>query len=273
MKTSACHGKIEDMFTGIVQALGIVLVAADAPAGKRLTVSLAELVDAPISPGDSVCVSGVCLTVVKKCNGNLHFDVISETLSRSTLGSKKAQDRVNLELSLRADSFVGGHFVQGHVDAVATVIAVNPDPHDWRITFQLPPESGRFIVPKGSIAVDGVSMTIAEAGCNGASLQGSGPDRFTLAVIPTTLERTTLSGLSVGDQVNVETDVLTRTVVHYLERMRGTDCVLPHNALSAVANHQGIAAFPGKDSEKSSGAGGPASAGITMSKLRELGLA
>ena len=102
------------MFTGIVQALGIVLAATETTAGKRITVSMAELVDAKVSSGDSVCVSGVCLTATKIANGNLTFDVITETLHRSTLGSKKCQDRVNLELSLRPDSYVGGHFVQGH---------------------------------------------------------------------------------------------------------------------------------------------------------------
>src|SRR3982751_4185502 len=227
METYKRGGKIDAMFTGLVQALGIVLVAADTAAGKRLTVSLAELADAPIQPGDSVCVSGVCLTAVKTCNGNMHFDVITETLNRSTLGSKKAQDRVNLELSLRADSFIGGHFVQGHVDSVATVVAVNADPHDWRITFQVPPSLSPYIVPKGSVAVEGVSMTIAEVSCEPGPPSSASKlkraDRFTLAVIPTTLERTTLSGLNVGDQVNVETDILTRTVVHYLEQLRGTD--------------------------------------------------
>jgi riboflavin synthase alpha subunit len=198
------------MFTGLVQALGILLVSADTDAGKRLTVSLAELADAPIQPGDSVCVSGVCLTVVKCANGNVHFDVITETLRRSTLGLKKVQDRLNLELSLRGDSFVGGHFVQGHVDAMATVAAVTKDPRDWRIVFQVPDEIIPYIVPKGSVAVDGVSMTIAEAKGN----------KFTLAVIPTTLERTTLSSLEVGDKVNVETDILARTVVHYLQNIR-----------------------------------------------------
>jgi riboflavin synthase len=198
------------MFTGLVQALGIVLVAAETPAGRRLTVSLSELVEAKIEPGDSICVSGVCLTVVKRGNGNVQFDVITETLNRSTLGKKIVQDRVNLELSLRPDSYVGGHFVQGHVDAVATVTKIHEDPHDYRITFQLEPdrrEAMTAIVPKGSIAVDGVSMTIADVG----------PDAtFTLALIPTTLEKTTLSGLKVGDGVNVETDILARTVVHYL---------------------------------------------------------
>ncbi|HVS71400.1 MAG TPA: riboflavin synthase [Phycisphaerae bacterium] len=201
------------MFTGIVQALGIVLAATDTPAGKRLTVSLAELVDAPISPGDSVCVSGVCLTVVKRANGNLSFDVITETLHKTTLGRKIPQDRVNLELSLQPHSFVGGHFVQGHVDAVATVHALAADPANWRITFRLPPNLAPAIVPKGSVAVDGVSMTIADV--------SNSPDAclFTLAVIPTTLEKTTLSALAVGDLVNVETDILARSVAHCLSLM------------------------------------------------------
>jgi riboflavin synthase len=194
------------MFTGLVQALGIVLASTDIDAGKRLTVSLAELIDAPIQPGDSICVSGVCLTVVKRANGNLQFDVITETLNRTSLGQKKSQDRVNLELSLRPDSFVGGHFVQGHVDALATVAALKEDAADWRITFAVPAEIMMYLVPKGSVAVDGVSMTIAEVGQNS----------FTLAVIPTTLERTTLSALRPGDQVNVETDILARTVVNWL---------------------------------------------------------
>jgi riboflavin synthase len=226
------------MFTGLVQALGIVLVSTPTEAGKRLTVSLAELADAPIAPGDSVCVSGVCLTVVKRANGNVHFDVVTETLTRSTLGAKKPQDRVNLELSLRGDSFVGGHFVQGHVDATATVAAVHSDPRDWRITFAVPDAVSPYLVPKGSVAVDGVSMTIADVKAN----------TFTLAVIPTTLEKTTLSSLTVGDRVNVETDILARTVVHYLQNIRS----LPNGSSGAAAP--------------------PPAPGITAASLRDLGL-
>jgi riboflavin synthase len=218
------------MFTGLVQALGIVLAATETAAGKRLTVSLSEIVGARIEPGDSVCVSGVCLTVVKRCNGNAQFDVISETLNRSTLGKKKAQDRVNLELSLRPDSYVGGHFVQGHVDAVAEVAAVKNDPEDYRITFRL--EAARrdavaAIVPKGSVAVDGVSMTVAEVDAAAGT--------FTLAVIPMTLEKTTLSGLAAGDAVNVETDMISRTVVHVLRNqfLGGTNGVA-HEAVGGV---------------------------------------
>jgi riboflavin synthase alpha subunit len=231
------------MFTGIIQALGIILVASETAAGKRLTVSLAELADAPISAGDSVCVSGVCLTVVKVANGSAHFDVVTETLRLSTLGAKIPQDRVNLELSLRGDSFVGGHFVQGHVDGVARVVAVSHDPRDWRISFEAPASCVPYIVPKGSVAVDGVSMTIAEV---------SG-DRFTLAVIPTTLEKTTLSGLRAGDQVNLETDILARTVVHYLQLMQRPGPPLAKPGISAVGHE--------------------ATGGISMAKIRELGLA
>jgi len=197
------------MFTGIVQALGILIASTDTPAGKRLTVSLAELVEANIQPGDSVCVSGVCLTALRKTNGNVQFDVITETLNRSTLGLKKTGDRVNLELSLRADTFVGGHFVQGHVDAVGTVVAVKNDPLDWRITFQTTADVMPMIVPKGSVAVDGTSMTIAEVAEN----------TFTLAVIPTTLEKTTLGGMNIGDRVNIETDILARTIINYLQML------------------------------------------------------
>lgn len=199
------------MFTGIVQALGILIGQTDTDAGKRLTVSLAELAGARITPGDSICVSGVCLTVVKVANGNATFDVVTETLRRSSLGAKNIADRVNLELSLRPDSFVGGHFVQGHVDALGRIVNIQSDPGDWRITIEVPAEARSAIVPKGSVAIDGVSMTVAEVSGN----------TFTVAVIPTTLEMTTLSALSVGDPINVETDIIARTVVHYLEQMRG----------------------------------------------------
>jgi len=224
------------MFTGIVQALGTIESAAETGAGKRFVVQLGALaaVQQQIAHGDSVCVSGVCLTAVKVANGAAHFDVITETLRRSTLGRKKVRDAVNLELSLRGDSFVGGHFVQGHVDAVARVVSVREDVSDWRITFGVPAEVMPYMVPKGSVAVDGVSMTIAEVGAN----------TFTLAVIPTTLEKTTLAGLRAGDQINVETDILARTVVNYLKLMQGA-------------------------------AGAPVAEGaaITLAKLQELGMA
>jgi riboflavin synthase len=227
------------MFTGIVQALGTILSATDTPAGKRFLIDLAELASAPIALGDSVCVSGVCLTAAKLGGGGgkgtAEFDVITETLTRSTLADKRPRDRVNLELSLRPDSFVGGHFVQGHVDAIAKVRALQSNPENWRITFQVPPETIPYLVPKGSVAVDGVSMTIAE----------TTQDSFTLAAIPTTLEKTTLAKLRPGDAVNVETDILARTVVHFLQH---------------VAHH------PQDSSPKTP------SSPLTMAKLQELGI-
>jgi riboflavin synthase len=222
------------MFTGIVQALGTIQSAAETAAGKRFAIALGELARAPIALGDSVCISGVCLTVAQisaGAGGAAHFDAIGETLRRSTLGGKAVGDRVNLELSLRPDSFVGGHFVQGHVDAVGQVTALRTDPRDWRITFQVPGATVPYLIPKGSVAVDGVSMTIAEVS----------REAFTLAVIPTTLEKTTLAKLRIGDRVNVETDILARTVVHYLQQIAG--------------------ATPAADS------------GITWAKLQELGMA
>jgi len=227
------------MFTGIVQALGILIASAPTAAGKRLTVSLAELADAPIVPGDSICVSGVCLTATKVANGNVTFDVITETLERSTLGGKQIADRVNLELSLQPKSFVGGHFVQGHVDAIGTVKAIQAKAEDWRLTVEMPAEIIPYLVPKGSVAIDGVSMTIAEV-----------KDRtFTLAVIPTTLERTTLSSLAVGHSVNIETDIIARTVVHWLRLQTGKE--------------------PGAGAAGQTGAPG----GVTLAKLIEHGFA
>lgn len=206
------------MFTGIVQALGIINRISDTPAGKRFSITLSELATANIQPGDSVCVAGVCLTLVKAANGTGHFDVITETLRRSTLGQREVSDRVNLELSLQPHSFVGGHFVQGHVDAVGRVQKVQANAEDWRITIEVPPEHMSAIVPKGSVAVDGVSMTLAEVKGN----------TFTIAVIPTTLEKTTLSSLTTGSMVNVETDILARTVVHVLQQMAGKDGAAGH---------------------------------------------
>ena len=225
------------MFTGIVQSLGVLQVATPTAAGKRLTVALGSLAAAPIALGDSVCVSGVCLTATRIAGGTVDFDVITETLSRTTLGSKKVGDTLNLELSLRPDSFLGGHFVQGHVDGIASVVAVQENKSDWRITFQIPEGAAPCIVPKGSVTVDGVSMTIAEATPEAVG-------RFTLAVIPTTLEKTTLGNLQPGDRVNLETDILARTVVHYLQSLKIQDSRLKAQ-----------------------------SAPITMSALRELGFA
>lgn len=198
------------MFTGITQALGILLLTTETAVGRRLTCSLADLAHRAVSPGDSIAVSGVCLTVAQAANGNVQFDVVTETLQRTTLGEKVSGDRVNLELSLRSMDYVGGHFVQGHIEAVAKVVAIQDHAADWRVTLALPPQCRAAVVPKGSVALDGVSMTVAAITA----------DTFTVAVIPTTLENTTLGGLQLGANVNLETDILVRSVVHALNIYR-----------------------------------------------------
>jgi riboflavin synthase len=163
-----------------------------------------------LSPGDSVCISGVCLTVVEASSERMSFDVIGETLNCTTLGSLSPGDPVNVEPSLTASTPISGHFVQGHVEGAATVTAVEQGGDDVRITLQPPADLLACIVPKGSVTVDGVSMTVAAVG----------QDDFQIALIPTTLQITTLGKAQRGARVNIETDVISRTVVHTLQQMQ-----------------------------------------------------
>lgn len=193
------------MFTGIVERTGRIAATRAAVGGRRLCVDAGAMADQCCN-GASVCVSGVCLTVAAVANGRIEFDVVSETLSRSTLGAKRIGDRVNLERSLSVGDRLDGHFVQGHVDGTAVVEQVDASPEDYRVWLR-PADSLRpFLIPKGSVAVDGVSLTIArvERGL------------FSIALIPTTREHTTLSELKVRDMLNIESDIITRTVVHRL---------------------------------------------------------
>lgn len=193
------------MFTGIVEERGLVREP-----GTRMVVSAGTL--APTAAiGDSIAVNGVCLTVVSREGDRLSFDLSPETLSRSSLGRLHADDTVNLERPLAADGRFGGHIVQGHVDAVGTVLAVDPEGDGARVRVRIPADLGRYVVEKGSIAVDGVSLTVAET--DGTS--------FAVALIPHTLERTTLGDAEVGDVVNLEVDVIAKYVESMLDR-RGT---------------------------------------------------
>ncbi|MDX2115273.1 MAG: riboflavin synthase [Planctomycetota bacterium] len=194
------------MFTGLVQSVGRVLSAEKSEAGVRLRVDAAPWGHAP-QPGDSICVSGCCLTLAEARSGSvLTFDVVAETLSKTTLGQLAPGSSVNLEHSCTPATLMGGHIVQGHVDGVAAVTSVQDDPSDWRVEFQPPAELMPFIVPKGSIAVEGVSLTIARVGA----------ESFGVALIPTTLDRTTLRALRPGGRVNIETDMIAKTIVHYM---------------------------------------------------------
>jgi riboflavin synthase len=202
------------VFTGIVQAVCAVRELRSSDAGARLVLDRALAFPSrgpALARGDSVAVAGVCLTLVDVDERTLAFDVVGETLRRTTLGALAPGERVNVEPSLTPSSFVGGHFVAGHVDGVGTITAVVDDPGDRRLAVRPPADVVRHVVPKGSIAIDGVSLTVAAT--DGAT--------FEVALIPETLERTTLGAARQGARVNLETDLLVRTVVHWLERTRG----------------------------------------------------
>jgi len=191
------------MFTGIVRERGRVVSADRNGAGVHLRIAAAETAQA--ATGDSISVSGCCLTVTKADGETLEFDAVSETLARTTLGALEAGAEVNLEPALRAGEPLGGHFVQGHVDGRARVTAFDPEGDGARLRVQLPDELRRYCVEKGSLAVDGVSLTIAALGDDGIEI----------ALVPFTLEHTTLGGLAPGDEVNVEVDLLAK----YAERL------------------------------------------------------
>ena len=189
------------MFTGIVRELGTV----EAFDGSRLVVGAPETA-ATAALGDSVAVAGVCLTVVANENGRLAFDAVPETLSRTALGGLRGDGAVNVEPSLRVGDPLGGHVVQGHVDAVGRVRSVTPEGDGRRVWVDAPETVVRYCIEKGSIAVDGASLTIA----------AFDDDGFEVALIPHTLAVTTLGSLEPGDEVNLEADVLGKVVERLL---------------------------------------------------------
>jgi riboflavin synthase len=191
------------MFTGIVRERGRVASVQDGPAGTSLEID-APATASELGIGDSVSISGACLTATAVSNGTFSVTAISETLSRTTLGRLGTGDEVNLETATRAGDPLGGHFVQGHVDAVGRIASVE----DGRVWVEAPPEILRYCVEKGSITVDGVSLTIA----------GLRESAFEVALIPHTLEVTTLGALDPGDEVNLEVDVLAKYVEKLIDR-------------------------------------------------------
>jgi riboflavin synthase len=191
------------MFTGIVRERGRIASMQQEPEGLRLEVD-APATASELGIGDSVSISGACLTATAVSNGTFSVTAISETLSRTTLGRLGIGDEVNLETATRAGDPLGGHFVQGHVDAVGRIASVE----DGRVWVEAPPEILRYCVEKGSITVDGVSLTIA----------GLRASAFEVALIPHTLEVTTLGALEPGDEVNLEVDVLAKYVEKLIDR-------------------------------------------------------
>ena len=192
------------MFTGLVEEIGVVEELEQLDDAVRIAVRAPKVTE-DAAPGDSIAVDGVCLTVVDSVDGTFTADVMRETLDRSRLGTYKAGSRVNLERALAAGQRMGGHIVQGHVDGVAEVVSRTPSAHWEVVRFPLPECLERYVVEKGSIAVNGTSLTVSAVG----------EGYFEVSLIPTTLRDTTAGALAPGDPVNLEVDI----VAKYVEKM------------------------------------------------------
>jgi len=193
------------MFTGLVEAVGELIERKRTIGGFRLRIGTP--LAAELAPGDSLAVNGVCLTVILAGKGQVHADVGPETARVTTLGGLEPGTAVNLERPLRAGSRFGGHFVQGHVDAVGHVEELREDAEFHWLTVSFPPHLAPFLVHKGSVAVDGISLTVA----------GLGVDRFDVQLVPFTMEHTNLSRVQIRDRVNLECDMVGKYVVRAAE--------------------------------------------------------
>ncbi|GAA3241925.1 riboflavin synthase [Dactylosporangium cerinum] len=194
------------MFTGIIEELGTVVAIDPLGDSARLTIRGAT-VTSDAAHGDSISVNGVCLTVVDNADGVFTADVMGESLDRSTLGSLAAGSAVNLERAATMATRLGGHIVQGHVDGVGAVLSREAGDQWETVTFSLPPQLARYVVEKGSITVDGISLTV----------MAITDDTFSVGLIPTTLKLTTLGAKGVGEQVNLEVDIMAK----YVEKLLG----------------------------------------------------
>jgi riboflavin synthase len=201
------------MFTGIVEELGTVVALEPATDSARLVVA-GPVVTSDAAHGDSIAVNGVCLTVVTHGEGRFAVDVMAETLARSSLGALQPGDRVNLERAMAVASRFGGHVVQGHVDGTGTITSRTPGERWEVVEVSLPADLAPYVVEKGSITVDGVSLTVVAV----TDAAPTAPAAFTVSLIPTTLALTTLGAKGVGERVNLEVDVLAK----YVERLLAT---------------------------------------------------
>ena len=193
------------MFTGIVQTVGRIARLEQRGGDVRLTIAANELGFDDVAIGDSICVSGVCLTVIELSGTTFAADVSKETLSRTTLGALQIGAGVNLEKSLRLMDRLGGHLVSGHVDGVGKITSITPDARSQRWMFELPSALARYVAAKGSVCIDGASLTVNEVEAN----------RFGVNLIPHTIEVTTFRDKRVGAAVNIEVDMIAR----YVERL------------------------------------------------------
>jgi riboflavin synthase len=206
------------VFTGIVEEVGTLLVRQDQSDAARLLIRARKVLE-DVAVGDSISVNGVCLTVTDfwpdQGEGTWSTDVMGETLRRSSLGKAQAGDPVNLERAVSAHTRLGGHIVQGHVDGVGSVLARTPGEHWEVVRIGLPPQLARYVVEKGSICVDGVSLTVSAV-----SAADDPEPWFEVSLIPTTLRETTLGTRATGDPVNLEVDVIAKYVERLLEGRR-----------------------------------------------------
>ncbi len=200
------------LFSGIVEEVGRITEITQTADGCRLTIGAKKVVN-PVSLGDSISVDGICLTVVSFDAESFSVEAVLETMRRTKLGEKKVEDGVNLERAVTLSDRLGGHLVTGHIDAVASVLKIEDDGFSKLITFELPAELAPYFVPKGSVAVDGVSLTVVDCPVP----QGEDNLHFSVALIPHTLEATTFKSLKPGSKVNIETDVIARYVARWLE--------------------------------------------------------
>lgn len=200
------------MFTGLIETVGSVRTLKRVGGGGRLSIA-ASLSARELQLGESIAVNGACLTVVEFGEGYFVADVSPETLERTTLTTLAPRSKVNLERALRLGDRLGGHLVSGHIDAVAEVVERRQDANAIRFTFRLPNEFLSYLVEKGSVAIDGISLTVNQVGT----------EVFSVAIIPHTLEQTTLADLQTGGRVNVEVDILAK----YVERLLGTRVTPP----------------------------------------------
>lgn len=202
------------MFTGIVEEVGTLVVREDQAEAARLEIRASRVLE-DVALGDSIAVDGVCLTVTGVEGGVWSTDVMAETLRRSSLGKVEAGSRVNLERAVTPNTRLGGHIVQGHVDGVGTVLARTPAEHWEVVRVELPAGLARYVVEKGSITVDGVSLTVSAV-----SAAADPEPWFEVSLIPTTLRETTLGARATGDPVNLEVDVIAKHVERLLEARR-----------------------------------------------------
>ena len=215
------------MFTGIIETIGIVVSASRVGGDIRLVIAAPDYRDSDISLGDSIACNGLCLTIVERLLEQLTFDVSVESINHSLIGDWQPGSKINLELALLPTTRLGGHLVSGHVDGVATLIGLEEQARSWRMLFEAPPQLKKYIAKKGSVTVNGVSMTV-----------NSVDDRsFEINVIPHTFKVTTLAELAVGNRVHIEVDLIAR----YLERLLSSEPVIDSNLSQSFLAEHGFA--------------------------------